>query len=94
MSTEPAAAHGSIPIPEVIRNINSFTLGARSVNPKVKTRVVWVNEWFNLGERAATLYFAPYHVGPYVVGPQVIDLPYADLRPLLRPEMLEAFQLA
>ena len=37
---------GSIPIPEVIRNINAFTLGARSVNPKVKTRVVWVNEWF------------------------------------------------
>ena len=37
---------GSISIPEVIRNINSFTLGAQSVNPKVKTRVVWVNEWF------------------------------------------------
>ena len=38
---------GSMPIPEVIRNINSFTLGAQSVNPKVKTKVVWVNEWFN-----------------------------------------------
>jgi basic membrane protein A and related proteins len=38
---------GSIPIPEVIRNINSFTLGAQSVNPKVKTKVVWVSEWFN-----------------------------------------------
>jgi basic membrane protein A and related proteins len=38
---------GSIPIPEVIRNINSFTLGAQSVNPKVKTKVVWVGEWFN-----------------------------------------------
>ncbi len=37
---------GSIPIPEVIRNINSFTLGAQSVNPKVKTKVVWVGEWF------------------------------------------------
>jgi len=37
---------GSIPIPEVIRNINSFTLGAQSVNPKVRTKVVWVNEWF------------------------------------------------
>ncbi len=37
----------SIPIPEVIRNINSFTMGAQSVNPKVKTKVVWVNEWFN-----------------------------------------------
>ena len=38
---------GSIPIPEVIRNINSFTLGAQSVNAKIKTKVVWVNEWFN-----------------------------------------------
>jgi simple sugar transport system substrate-binding protein len=38
---------GSIPIPEVIRNINSFTMGAQTVNPKIKTKVVWVNEWFN-----------------------------------------------
>jgi basic membrane protein A and related proteins len=37
----------SLPIPEVIRNINSFTLGAQSVNPKVKTKVVWVNKWFD-----------------------------------------------
>jgi len=37
----------SIPIPEVLRNINSFTLGAQSVNPKVKTKVVWVNGWFD-----------------------------------------------
>ncbi|MCK6425625.1 MAG: BMP family ABC transporter substrate-binding protein [Burkholderiaceae bacterium] len=49
---------GSIPIPEVIRNINSFTLGAQSVNPKVKTKVVWVNKWFDPpkeGEGAASL---------------------------------------
>ena len=38
---------GSIPIPEVIRNIDSFTLGAQSVNPGVRTKVVWINEWFN-----------------------------------------------
>lgn len=37
----------SIPIPEVIRNINSFTMGAQSVNPKIKTKVVWVNGWFD-----------------------------------------------
>ena len=37
----------SKPIPEVIRNINSFTMGAQSVNPKIKTKVVWVNDWFN-----------------------------------------------
>ncbi len=39
---------GSVPIPEVVRNINSFTLGAQSVNPKVKTKVVWVGDWFNM----------------------------------------------
>lgn len=38
---------GSVPIPEVLRNINSFTMGAQSVNPKVTTKVVWVNEWFS-----------------------------------------------
>jgi basic membrane protein A and related proteins len=38
---------GSIPIPEVVRNINAFTLGAQSVNPKIRTKVVWVNEWIN-----------------------------------------------
>jgi simple sugar transport system substrate-binding protein len=48
----------SIPIPEVIRNIDSFTLGAQSVNPKVETRVVWVNKWFDPpkeGEAAQSL---------------------------------------
>ena len=38
---------GSVPIPEVVRNIDSFTLGAQSVNPGVAVKVVWVNEWFN-----------------------------------------------
>jgi len=37
----------SIPIPEVIRNINTFTMGAQSVNPKITTKVVWVNKWFD-----------------------------------------------
>ena len=36
---------GSFPIPEVLRNINAYTLGARSVNPKVKTKVVWISTW-------------------------------------------------
>jgi basic membrane protein A len=44
----------SYPIPEVLRNINAFTLGARSVNPKVTTRVVWISTWYNPGlERQA-----------------------------------------
>jgi simple sugar transport system substrate-binding protein len=38
---------GSIPIPEVIRNIDSFTLGAQSMNPDIKTKVVWVGKWFD-----------------------------------------------
>jgi basic membrane protein A and related proteins len=49
---------GSIPIPEVIRNINSFTLGAQSVNPKIKTKVVWIGKWFDPpkeGEAAQSL---------------------------------------
>ncbi|MGE4328769.1 BMP family ABC transporter substrate-binding protein [Diaphorobacter sp.] len=37
----------SVPIPEVVRNINSFVLGAQSVDPSIKAKVVWVNEWFN-----------------------------------------------
>jgi basic membrane protein A len=48
----------SIPIPEVVRNINSFTLGAQSTNPKIKTRVVWVNKWYDPakeGEAAQSL---------------------------------------
>ncbi|MEO8155648.1 MAG: BMP family ABC transporter substrate-binding protein [Rhizobacter sp.] len=36
---------GSFPIPEVLRNINAYTLGAQSVNPKIKTKVVWVSTW-------------------------------------------------
>jgi simple sugar transport system substrate-binding protein len=38
---------GSFPIPEVLRNINAFTLGAQTVNPKIRTRVVWINTWFD-----------------------------------------------
>jgi simple sugar transport system substrate-binding protein len=48
----------SFPIPEVLRNINAFTLGAQSVNPKVKTKVVWINSWFDPpkeGEAAQSL---------------------------------------
>ena len=37
----------AIPIPQVLRNINSFTLGARSVNPKITTHVVFTGGWSN-----------------------------------------------
>ncbi len=42
----------SFPIPEVVRGINAFVLGARSVNPDFKLRVVWVNSWFDPGREA------------------------------------------
>jgi simple sugar transport system substrate-binding protein len=37
----------SFPIPEVVRGISSFMLGARSVNPKTTIKVVWVNSWYD-----------------------------------------------
>ncbi len=42
------------PIPEVVREIDSFTIGAREVNPKVKVHVIWTNSWFDpVKERSA-----------------------------------------
>ena len=38
---------GSFPIPEVLRNINAYALGAQVTNPKAKVKVVWVNTWFD-----------------------------------------------
>jgi basic membrane protein A and related proteins len=35
------------PIPEVVRHINAYTLGAQSVNPAATVKVVWVNSWFD-----------------------------------------------
>ncbi len=40
----------SFPIPEVVRGVNAFLLGARSVDPKAEVRVVWVNSWFDPGK--------------------------------------------
>jgi simple sugar transport system substrate-binding protein len=37
------------PIPEVIRNLSAWVIGARSVNPKIGTNVVWVNSWYDPG---------------------------------------------
>ncbi|MBV0902781.1 BMP family ABC transporter substrate-binding protein [Haloarcula salina] len=37
----------AFPIPEVIRGINAFTLGAASVNDAVTTKVRWTNSWFD-----------------------------------------------
>ncbi|WP_321340817.1 BMP family ABC transporter substrate-binding protein [Breoghania sp.] len=42
----------SVPIPEVVRGINSFMLGAQSINPDFKVKVIWVNSWFDPGKEA------------------------------------------
>lgn len=51
----------TVPIPEVLRNLNSFTLGALQTNPKITTKVVWINDWVNPpkeAEAANSLYDA------------------------------------
>jgi simple sugar transport system substrate-binding protein len=42
----------SFPIPEVISGINSFMLGAQSINPDFKVKIVWVNTWYDPGKEA------------------------------------------
>ncbi len=37
----------SFPIPEVISGINATMLGAQTVNPNIKVKVIWVNSWFD-----------------------------------------------
>jgi basic membrane protein A and related proteins len=33
------------PIPQVLRNINAFTMGARSVDPKITTQLIFTGDW-------------------------------------------------
>jgi simple sugar transport system substrate-binding protein len=43
---------GSFPIPEVVAGINAFMLGAQSVRPDMKIKVVWVSSWYDPGKEA------------------------------------------
>jgi simple sugar transport system substrate-binding protein len=43
---------GAFPIPEVVAGINSYFLGAQSVNPNVKIKVIWVNSWYDPAKEA------------------------------------------
>jgi basic membrane protein A and related proteins len=38
---------GAYPIPEVIREINTYYLGAKKMNPDVDIDIVWVNTWYD-----------------------------------------------
>jgi basic membrane protein A and related proteins len=42
----------SFPIPEVVMGIDAFLLGAQSVNPDFKLKVVWANTWFDAGKES------------------------------------------
>lgn len=42
----------SFPIPEVVRGINAAYLAAKSVNPDVQFKIVWVSTWFDPGKEA------------------------------------------
>ncbi len=42
----------SFPIPEVISGINATMLGAQTVNPNIKVKIIWVNTWFDPGKEA------------------------------------------
>ena len=43
---------GAFPIPEVVAGINATMLGAQSVRPDIKMKVVWVNSWYDPGKEA------------------------------------------
>lgn len=43
----------AFPIPEVLRGINAFTLGVRSVNPKATVQVTWTSTWFDPDKESA-----------------------------------------
>lgn len=42
----------SFPIPEVVRGINAAYLAAKSVNPDVQFKIIWVSTWFDPGKEA------------------------------------------
>ena len=61
---------GAFPIPQVVRSINAFTLGAQSVNPKVTTTVVWTGGWL-LPPKEAEAANSLIDAGIDVIGGQV-----------------------
>jgi basic membrane protein A and related proteins len=64
------------PIPQVLRNINAFTMGARSVDPKITTTVIFTGEWsMPVKEAEATNSLADQGIDVFTMhvdGPKVI----------------------
>ena len=44
---------GSFKVPEVVMGVNSFTLAAQAVNPKITTKLVMIDSWFDPAKEAA-----------------------------------------
>ena len=42
----------AFPIPEVIREINTYYLGAKKMNPNVEIMITWANTWYDPGKEA------------------------------------------
>ena len=42
----------TFPVPEVVSGINSFQLAAQKVNPKFRTKVIWINTWYDPAKEA------------------------------------------
>lgn len=38
------------PLPEVFRNVDAIYLGAKSIDPTIKIKIVWVNTWYDPGK--------------------------------------------
>jgi basic membrane protein A len=64
------------PIPQVLRNINAFTLGAQSVDPKITTTVIFTGDWsMAVKEAEATNSLADQGIDVFTMhvdGPKVI----------------------
>lgn len=64
------------PIPQVLRNINAFTMGARSVKPGITTQVIFTGDWsLPVKEAEATNSLADQGVDVFTMhvdGPKVI----------------------
>ncbi len=64
------------PIPQVLRNINAFTMGARSVDPNITTTVIFTGDWsMPVKEAEATNSLADQGIDVFTMhvdGPKVI----------------------
>src|SRR6478736_3961723 len=64
-------------IPEVVRHLNAFTLGAQATHPGAKVKIVWTNAWFSPPKETAAAK-ALVNAGADVIG-QNVDSPAAGV---------------